>query len=92
LDPAASRLFRESLKESIENGGTILVSTHVLEIAERFSDMVTILNEGRVVAQGTLSELKAKAGMGRDTSLEDAFLVLTGGEANQRKNGVNGKE
>ena len=92
LDPAASRIFRESLKESLEKGGTILVSTHVLEIAERFSDRVTILNEGRVVAEGTLAELKAKAGMGKDTPLEDAFLALTGGEAYQRKNGVNDKE
>lgn len=92
LDPAASRLFRESLKESIEKGGTILVSTHVLEIAERFTDRVTILNEGRVVAQGALSELKVKAGLSKDTSLEDAFLELTGGEVYQRKNGTNDKE
>ena len=92
LDPAASRLFRESLKESIEKGGTILVSTHVLEIAERFTDRVTILNEGRVVAQGALAELKLRAGLSKDTSLEDAFLALTGGEVYQQKNGLNDKE
>ena len=77
LDPASSRLFKELLKDRVAKGGTILVSTHVLEIAERFCDQVTILNEGKVVAEGTMNELKTKAGMGEDTTLEDAFLVLT---------------
>ena len=77
LDPASSRLFKELLKDRVAKGGTILVSTHILEIAERFCDQVTILNEGKVVAEGTMEELKTKAGMGEDTTLEDAFLVLT---------------
>ncbi len=77
LDPASSRLFKELLKGMVARGGTILVSTHVLEIAERFCDKVTILNEGKVVAEGTMEELKTKAGIGEDTTLEDAFLVLT---------------
>jgi ABC-2 type transport system ATP-binding protein len=78
LDPASSRLFKVFLRERVAKGCTILVSTHILEIAERFCDKVTILNEGRVAAEGTLEELRVKAGAGKDTSLEDVFLVLTG--------------
>jgi ABC-2 type transport system ATP-binding protein len=77
LDPASSRLFKEFLKDRASKGSTILVSTHILEIAERFCDKVTILNEGKVVAEGTLDELRIKAGIGEDTTLEDAFLALT---------------
>ena len=77
LDPASSRLFKEFLKDRASKGSTILISTHILEIAERFCDKVTILNEGKVVAEGTLDELKSKAGIGEDTTLEDAFLALT---------------
>jgi ABC-2 type transport system ATP-binding protein len=78
LDPASSRLFKEFLRDRVARGCTILVSTHILEIAERFCDKVTILNEGKLAAEGTLEELRAKAGVGKDTSLEDVFLALTG--------------
>jgi ABC-2 type transport system ATP-binding protein len=78
LDPASSKLFKEFLKDMVARGGTILVSTHILEIAERFCDKVTILNEGKVAAEGTLEELRVKAGVREDTSLEDVFLALTG--------------
>ncbi len=77
LDPASSRLFKEFLKAKSKEGGTILVSTHVLEVVERFCDKVTILNSGRVVASGSLEELKTKAGVDDDKTLEDAFLALT---------------
>jgi ABC-2 type transport system ATP-binding protein len=77
LDPASGRLFKELLKDKAANGTTILVSTHILEIAERFSGRVTILNESRVVAEGTLEELREKAGTSGDSSLEDVFLALT---------------
>ncbi|MBS7656750.1 MAG: ABC transporter ATP-binding protein [Candidatus Bathyarchaeia archaeon] len=77
LDPASSRLFKEILRDKATNGCSILVSTHILEIAERLCDRVTILSEGRIVAEGTMDELKAKAGMIENTTLEDAFLALT---------------
>ncbi|MBS7614993.1 ABC transporter ATP-binding protein [Candidatus Bathyarchaeota archaeon] len=77
LDPASSRLFKELLRTKAADGCSILVSTHILEIAERFCDRVTILNEGRIVAEGTMDEMKAKAGMDENTTLEDAFLALT---------------
>jgi ABC-2 type transport system ATP-binding protein len=77
LDPASSRLFKEFLKARVEKGGTILVSTHVLEVVERFCDKVTIINQGRIIAAGSLDQLKAQAGVEKDKTLEDAFLALT---------------
>jgi len=77
LDPATGRLFRDLLREKAADGATILVSTHILEIAERFGGRVTILNESRIVAEGTLEELREKAGASGDSSLEDVFLALT---------------
>jgi len=77
LDPASGRLFKEFLRVRVKEGGTILVSTHVLEVVERFCDRVTIINSGRVVASGSLEELKVKAGVEEDKTLEDAFLALT---------------
>ena len=77
MDPASSSLFKEFLRNKAADGTTILVSTHILEIAERFSGRVTILNESRIVAEGTLEELREKAGTGGDSSLEDVFLALT---------------
>lgn len=77
LDPASSRLFRESLKARVKEGSTVVVSTHVLEVAEKFCKKVTVMNEGRLVASGGPEELKVEARVGRDASLEDAFLALT---------------
>jgi ABC-2 type transport system ATP-binding protein len=77
LDPASGRIFKEFLRDKAADGTTILISTHILEIAERFSGRVTILNESKVVAEGTLEELREKAGTSGDSSLEDVFLALT---------------
>ncbi|MEM2904385.1 MAG: ABC transporter ATP-binding protein [Candidatus Bathyarchaeia archaeon] len=77
LDPASSRLFKELLRTKIKEGCAILVSTHILELVERFCDRVTVLNMGRAVASGSLKELRAEAGLGEDASLEDAFLAVT---------------
>jgi len=79
LDPASIRLFKDFLKTRVDEGGTILVSTHVLEVDERFCDKVTVINQGCVLASGSLEELKAKAGIEEGKTLEDAFLALTGG-------------
>ncbi len=77
LDPASSRLFRESLEVRVKEGNTVVVSTHVLEVAEKFCDEVTVINEGRSVASGRPEELKVEARVGEYASLEDAFLALT---------------
>ena len=79
LDPASARLLKDILQELARQGAAVFVSTHILEIAERMCHRVGILNEGRLIAQGSPEELREKIGHGGD-SLEDIFLELTGGK------------
>jgi ABC-2 type transport system ATP-binding protein len=78
LDPPAARLLKDLLREHARGGGGVLVSTHLLDVAERLCDRVVILRAGRVVAQGTLESLR---GDRADRSLEDVFLELGGAGA-----------
>jgi ABC-2 type transport system ATP-binding protein len=75
LDPRSARLIKDILREVSSRGTAVFMSTHILEIAERMCDRVGIISKGRMVAIGTLAELRA----GGDQSLEDIFLALTGG-------------
>lgn len=75
LDPRSARLIKDILREVADRGTAVLMSTHILEIAERMCDRVVIINRGAIVAAGTLDELRA----GGDGTLEDIFLSLTGG-------------
>ena len=76
LDPRSARLIKDLLREVAGRGTAIFMSTHILEIAERMCDRVAIISEGRIIAIGTMDELRA----GRSgESLEDIFLELTGG-------------
>jgi ABC-2 type transport system ATP-binding protein len=76
LDAVAARQVKDLLKELVQNGVTVVLSTHILEIAERLADRIGILHGGRLRAEGDLDELRALAS-GRQ-SLEDVFLDLTG--------------
>jgi ABC-2 type transport system ATP-binding protein len=76
LDPRSARLIKDILREVAGRGTAVFMSTHILEIAERMCDRVAIISGGRVIATGTVDELRA----GRTgESLEDIFLELTGG-------------
>ncbi len=77
LDPKSARLIKDILRQLAERGAAILLSTHILEIAERMCDRIGIINKGKLVAVGNMTELRA-LGNG-ETSLEDIFLELTGG-------------
>lgn len=83
LDPKSARLVKDVLRSMADRGGTVFVSTHILEIAEKMCDRVGIIQSGRLLAMGTVDELRQRvvpgAG-GEDASLEDLFLKLTGGE------------
>jgi ABC-2 type transport system ATP-binding protein len=79
LDPRSARIVKDILQRLAGEGVVIIFSTHVLEIAEAVCSRITILNEGSIIAEGTVQELRAKAGMPGST-LEDIFLKLTGGE------------
>ncbi len=75
LDPRSARLIKDILQQVARRGTSIFMSTHILEIAERMCDRVFIINEGSIIAAGTMDDLRAGGG----TSLEDIFLALTGG-------------
>lgn len=77
LDPKSARLIKDILRQLADRGAAVLLSTHILEIAERMCDRIGIINNGELVAVGTMDELRA-SGPGH-SSLEDIFLGLTGG-------------
>ena len=77
LDPRSSRLIKDILKQMAERGSAVFLSTHILEIAERMCDRIGIINQGRLIAVGSMDDLRRMSqGV---TSLEDIFLNLTGG-------------
>jgi ABC-2 type transport system ATP-binding protein len=78
LDPKSARLLKDLLREFVTRGGTVLMSTHTLEIAEAMCDRIAIVQAGRVAASGTMDELRSQTSSG-DASLEELFLKLTGG-------------
>jgi ABC-2 type transport system ATP-binding protein len=75
LDAGTARLVKEVLRERVAVGGTVIMTTHVLEVAERMADRIGILAQGRLIAEGTLDELHRRTGK-IVSSLEDTFLTL----------------
>lgn len=75
LDPIGAKVFRENLKRYAKEGMTVFLSTHSLPVAEEVSDRLAIIKKGRIVALGTLDELKRKAGNGAK-DLEETFLQI----------------
>ena len=80
LDPKAARLLKDIFRQFVDRGGTVLMSTHTLEVAETMCDRISIIQTGKIVAQGTMAELREQTAAG-DASLEELFLKLTGGAA-----------
>ncbi|HEU0294750.1 MAG TPA: ABC transporter ATP-binding protein [Anaerolineales bacterium] len=78
LDPKSARLIKDILRQLADRGAAVMLSTHILEIAERMCDRIGIINKGQLIAVGTMNELRTLDATGR-TSLEDIFLSLTGG-------------
>lgn len=79
LDPKSARTLKDLLRAFVGRGGTVLMSTHTLEVAEGMCDRIAIIQHGRLAASGTMDELRretASEGM----TLERLFLKLTGGE------------
>ena len=83
LDAGSSRQVKTVLLERVKAGCTVLMTTHILEVAERMAQRIGIIAEGRLIAEGTLDELRAQAGPGYDgqTSLEDVFIQMVGSAA-----------
>jgi ABC-2 type transport system ATP-binding protein len=89
LDPRSARLLKELLREFVSRGGTVLMSTHTMEIAEVMCDRIAIVYCGRIAAQGTMAELRQQTSS-EGMSLEDLFLKLTGGHQRHRLDAVLG--
>jgi ABC-2 type transport system ATP-binding protein len=76
LDPKAGRLVKTIFRSLANKGVTVFMSTHTLAVAEEMCDRIGIIHEGRLIALGTASELRQKAG-GQENTLEAVFLRLT---------------
>ncbi len=76
LDARAAKAVKDMLVDFVAQGNTVVLTTHILEIAERLAERISIIQKGRIVAEGTLDELRAKSGAAGAT-LEQVFLNLT---------------
>ena len=78
LDAHAARGVKDMLVDYVARGNTVVLTTHILEIAERLAERISIIQSGKIIAQGTLDELRSKAGhTDSGGTLEDVFLNLT---------------
>jgi ABC-2 type transport system ATP-binding protein len=74
LDAGSARQVKQVLLDKVRQGVTVIMTTHILEVAERMAERIGVINHGRLVAEGTLAELRAR--VGRETTLEEIFLDL----------------
>ena len=79
LDPKAARLLKDLFRAYVERGNTIVMSTHTLEVAETLCDRIAIVQNGRIAAMGTMSDLRSSTD--DNSGLEEIFLRLTGEKA-----------
>jgi ABC-2 type transport system ATP-binding protein len=75
LDARAARLVKDALLARVRQGCTVIMTTHILEVAERMAERIGVISRGRLIAEGTLEELRKQSGSS-NTSLEDVFLTL----------------
>jgi ABC-2 type transport system ATP-binding protein len=80
LDALSARHVKGLLGDRVRSGCTVIMTTHILEVAERMADRIGVIAAGRLVAEGTLAELRQQNGR-HDTSLEDLFITLVNVEA-----------
>jgi ABC-2 type transport system ATP-binding protein len=80
MDPRGARLLKRIFRGLAEDGATVFMSTHSLEVAEELCDRIGIIDHGKLIALGTLGELRRQTGRHDDSTLEAVFLGLTGGE------------
>ena len=78
LDPQSAFELKEKMREHKEKGNTVFFSSHILEVVEKLCDRIAIIEKGKIIAVGTVEELK-----GSNQDLESYFLKLTGGESSE---------
>jgi ABC-2 type transport system ATP-binding protein len=79
IDAKSSRIVKDLLSLFTQKGGAVLFSTHIMEVAEHLCTRIGIIYEGKIIAEGTLNQLKSKTG-NRSKTLEEVFLKLTNEE------------
>ena len=77
LDPESAEIAKQKFKEFAKAGGAVLLVTHTLSVAEEIADAIGLLREGKLIATGTLNNLRSRAGLGGDASLESVYMALT---------------
>src|SRR5439155_56254 len=80
IDPISGRVVTDLLRRLAQKGVTLFFTSHVLDVVERLCDEVAIIDRGRLVALGTLDQIKAQREVGQDATLEDVFLKLVSAE------------
>jgi ABC-2 type transport system ATP-binding protein len=80
LDAGSARQVKDVLLARVRAGCTVLMTTHILEVAERMAERIGVIADGRLIAEGTLDDLRRKAGR-LNTTLEDVFLALVAEQA-----------
>lgn len=91
LDPRSAKLLKDLFRQFVDRGGTVLMSTHTLEVAETMCDRIAIIQNGRIAAQGTMDELRVQTSSA-GLSLEDLFLKITGGTTDRDPGAVLGEK
>jgi ABC-2 type transport system ATP-binding protein len=84
LDAGSARQVKNVLRARVSAGGTVIMTTHILEVAERMADRIGVIAGGRLIAEGTLDELRGQAGK-CSTSLEDTYLALVARDAGHNR-------
>ena len=79
LDAGSARLVKDVLLDRVSKGCSVIMTTHILEVAERMAERIGVISNGRLIAEGTLDALRDQAG-GNDTTLEEIFLNLVEGD------------
>jgi ABC-2 type transport system ATP-binding protein len=84
IDPVSGRVVTDLLKRLAAKGVTLFFTSHVLDVVERLCDEVAVIDKGRIVAQGTLDEIRSGRAVGESASLEDVFLKLVAADVERR--------
>jgi ABC-2 type transport system ATP-binding protein len=85
IDPVSGRVVTDLLRRLASKGVTLFFTSHVLDVVERLCDEVAVIDRGRIVAQGTLEEIRAQRELGQDATLEDAFLKLVAADVRREE-------
>jgi ABC-2 type transport system ATP-binding protein len=83
IDPVSGRIVTDLLQRLTRKGVTLFFTTHVLDVAERLCDQVAVIHQGRLLAMGTLDEIRTQREVAQDTSLEDVFLKLVAADVSR---------